>query len=165
VKKFLIFSASVFALLCVSCASNKDFGKTDFMGMVIDGNNRPVVAYTVQSGSSRAVSNFAGRFTLSNVKSSTVVLHGSGKGYMNFDAELNQTDCSQVFCIQVQSWEQALEEAERLALAGNLTAAEEKLNLIEKSACDSKRLSYDKKRIEEMKNAEQNEPQSLKESD
>lgn len=128
--------------LFTACVSVKGFkGKTDLYGMVCSLENFPIEGCLISlNGHKCFVTNSNGLFIIHNVGSGEIIIKGEKKGWETFEIKENFVDRNKLFCMQIRSLNQVLEQVEKELEKDNYIKAQELLQISEKENEENKRV-------------------------
>jgi hypothetical protein len=112
------------SVVFTGCASIGFKGREDIHGLVVDGKNKPAAGYQIAVGTTKALANETGLFTLENVRSGTYHLKGRGTGYLSLEKDVKITNKKDLLYIKVVSVEEIIEETEAFFKSGDWAQAE-----------------------------------------
>jgi len=141
-SKIQIVFAGIIIAIMASCATSKGFrGKADLHGMVCNIENLPMEGYSISIGGKKcAMTNSNGLFIIPNIGSGKIIIKGEKEGWETFEINENFVDKNELFCIQVRSFDQILEQVENEIDNKNYFEAKKILELQEKENRNNKKI-------------------------
>lgn len=123
-----IFLMIVFVICFVSCSSLPGGTKGNFIGLILDENNKPVSDYKIRCNKQgmvkTAVSSKEGVFVIQNVSSGVLEVSGEKENFEYLKRKVSFFDRNQTFCFKVFTADGVFDNADKNLIMKNYDSAE-----------------------------------------